>query len=480
MARLNSLNPERVFNYFEQICAIPRGSENMKAISQYCIDFAKNHSLEAVRDEADNVIIYKPATTGYESSEPIILQGHLDMVCQKTDDCNIDFDKDGLDVYIDGDFVKAKGTSLGADNGIAVAMILAILESSDISHPAIEAVFTTDEEIGMCGAMVLDMKKLNAKRMINLDAEEDDILTVSCAGGSDFRITMPIEFENKKGNRIDISLKGLRGGHSGVEINSNRVNANKLAARFLNHMKNICEFELISINGGDKGNAIPNSCQISLCTDNASSFETAANDCLAVIKAEISDREPQFSYDICISENTDCKAIKSDIKDKLIFGLLIVPNGVCEMSSEIENLVESSQNLGILKTTDSEIILHFTLRSNKQSALNFLEDRMKAFADSLNSEYEASGHYPPWEFNSNSQLQNIYKECFVQEFGTIPKVEAIHAGLECGIFSSAIDGLDCIAMGPSLFDVHTVNERLSITSTEKIYNLLIKILKSCR
>ena len=477
--KLDNISPERVFAYFEQICDIPRGSGDMEKISQFCMDFAKTHNLKAVRDSANNVVIFKDAYKGYEDSEPIILQGHLDMVCQKAEDYDIDFENDGIDIYADGDFVKAKGTTLGADNGIAVAMVLAILESDDIPHPALEVVFTTDEETGMYGAAALDTSILKSKRMINLDAEEDDILTVSCAGGSEIRINVPVTFQSKCGTKIDISLKGLKGGHSGVEIAKGRINADILAARLLNHMKNQCNFELISINGGDKGNAIPNCCNISIVTDNAEDFSSKAVDYLEIIKAEIARRENGYVYEISIGDCGDFKIIEPAAKDKFLSALLIAPNGVMQMSADIENLVETSLNLGILKTTDKNIIMLFTLRSNINSALDSLVDRMVAFADYFGYEYAVYGHYPSWEFKSDSCLQSIYKECYKEMFKTNAKVEAIHAGLECGLFSAKIPGLDCIAMGPSLYDVHTVNERLSISSTEKIYNLLIKILKTC-
>lgn len=477
MSELSSLKPERVFKYFEEIAHIPHGSENMTAIANYCVDFAEKHSLKVIKDEANNVVIYKSATAGYENTEPVILQGHLDMVCQKDESTEIDFMKDGLELFVDGDFVKAKGTTLGADNGIAVAMILAILESDTIPHPPIEAVFTTDEEIGMVGALALDMSLLKGKRMINLDAEEDDTLTVSCAGGSDFRMIVPVKRKTVRGSKVIITLKGLLGGHSGVEIDKNRVNADILAGRFLNYMKSVCEFQIISIDGGDKGNAIPNNCTMILCTATPDIFMSSAIDYLDVIHGEISDREPDFIDNICVCEESEYDVIESEIKDKLIFTLLCVPDGIAQMSAEIKGLVESSSNLGILKTEEDKIILHFTLRSNKKSALQFLEDRLSAFSSCISCETECSGHYPPWEFKENSELQKLFKECYIEQYGSEPKIEAIHAGLECGVFASGIEGLDCIAMGPQLFDVHTVKERLSISSLENTFNLLLEILK---
>ncbi len=480
MSGLKGLEPQRVFHYFEQLSAIPRGSENMNEISLYCLEFAKKHSLKAVRDSSNNVIIYKEASVGYENSDTVILQGHLDMVCQAEEGYDIDFLKDGLDIYAEGDFVKARGTSLGADNGIAVAIILSILESDSLAHPPIEAVFTTDEEIGMFGAFGLDMSVLKGRRMINLDSEEDDTITVSCAGGSDFRVTVPYKRETVGGTEITVTLKGLKGGHSGVEINAGRVNANILAGRLLNYLNKKVDFSIIAINGGDKGNAITLANKIAVCTDNAEEFKNIAEGYLEIIKGEIAEREPDFTYDISIGENGEHSAIVNSVKDNLIFALSCVPNGVIEMSAEIVGLVETSLNLGILSTQEDKIILHHTLRSNKKSAMQYLEDRMAALYSAIPCTVENFGHYPPWEYNPNSTLRELYREVYKNQIGKEPKIEAIHAGLECGIFASAIEGLDCIAIGPSIYDVHTSNEKLSISSTERIYNLITELLEKSK
>lgn len=480
MAKLNSINPSNVFKYFEEICNIPHGSGNMDAISKYCVKFAENHSLKFIRDDANNVIIFKPATAGYENSEPVILQGHLDMVCQKTEDSNIDFMNDGLNLYIDGDFVKAKNTTLGADNGIAVAMILAVLESDSLSHPEIQAVFTTDEEIGMIGAGKLDTGILTAKKMINLDAEEDDTVTVSCAGGSDFKAVISLNRVKKSGTKVTVTLKGLQGGHSGMEIDKGRVNADVLAGRFLNHIFAISEFDIIAINGGDKGNAIPNLCKIELCVNNADTFTKNAEMYLDILKKEMAEREKSFSPIIEIGEKAEYDILHPEIRDNIIFTLLCLPNGIVEMSAEIKGLVETSLNLGMLNTESDKMTLLFTLRSNKKSALRFLEEKLKTFFGAVPCKIYTSGHYPPWEFKENSKLQALYKEVYKKHCGFEPKVEAIHAGLECGIFTSAIIGLDCIAVGPALYDVHTVNEKLCISSVEKIYNVLISLLENCK
>ncbi len=472
--------PTRVFRYFEEICAIPHGSGNMKAIADYCVAFAEQRGLRVVRDHADNVVIFKPATPGYEQAEPIILQGHLDMVCQKEAGSSFDFMKDGLELYVDGDFVKAKGTTLGADNGIAVAMVLAVLDSDTIPHPPLEAVFTTDEEIGMIGAGKLDMSILKGRRMINLDAEEDDTLTVSCAGGSDLQMTVVGVREPRVGTEVTVTLRGLKGGHSGVEIHKGRVNADVLAGRFLNRMLRDHPLSVLSIDGGDKANAIPNRCVMRLCVKDAVAFCREAREYLTLVKAEIASREPTFSFMVTEGESGTLDGFDEATTAKLMRALVCAPNSVMEMSADIDGLVETSLNLGVLQTNGNEVLLHFALRSNKQSGLEFLEERMIAFAEAFGCAPTVFGHYPPWEFKTDSVLQDMYKQCYKAQHGVEPKVEAIHAGLECGLFASRIEGLDCIAIGPSLADVHTVNERLSVSSTARTYRLLKKLLKNCR
>lgn len=480
MCRESSVKLDRVLKYFREIAAIPHGSENMDAISDYCLRFAKAHSFEAIRDSNNNVIIRKPATNGYENVAPVILQGHLDMVCVKEENTEKDFLKEGVEIYYDGDFIKAKGTSLGADNGIAVAMILAILESEEFSHPSIEAVFTTDEEIGMLGASALDMSLLKGKKMINLDAEEDDTVTVSCAGGSNFKMVIPTNRKRVRGYKTTVVLSGLAGGHSGIEIDKNRVNADILAGRFLNCLKNECDFDIIFVKGGDKRNVIPDTCTVSLCVQNTLCFKTAVENILGVIKGEISSREPVFFFKTEVFEENEYSVLSDRAKEDLIFTLTCVHDGVAQMSSQIDGLVESSSNLGVLKTEENEVVLFFMLRSNKDSALRFLEEKMASFSSRVACQTECSGHYPPWEYKENSELRELFTECYKEQYGIEPKAEAIHAGLECGVFSAGISGLDCIAMGPSIYDVHTVKEKLSVSSLENTYKLLLEILKRLR
>ncbi len=480
MTEIKNLEPKRVFKYFEEISQVPRGSGNMNAIAEYCVDFAKKHSLKYIRDAANNVIIYKNATKGFENAPSVILQGHLDMVCQKESGYDIDFESQGLKIYADGDFLKAEGTTLGGDNGIAVAMVLAILESDVIPHPAIEAVFTTDEEIGMLGAVALDMKNLSSKVMINIDSEDQDIVTVSCAGGLRFSAEIPFNRQTKCGTAIKIVLKGLKGGHSGVEIDKGRVNADILAGRVLNHLKHLTYFEIISINGGDKDNAITPTCEILLLSENGDSLIGYAESYLKTVKAEISAREPDFCFEITTAPKAEHGVIDKETAEKLIYFLTLTPNGVIDMSAEINGLVETSLNLGILQTNENTAEMHYALRSNKKTSLEFLSEKMKSFFEIFGIKTNVSGAYPPWEFNPNSKLQTVYTSAFKEQFGYEPKIEAIHAGLECGVFSDAIDGIDCISIGPQMYDIHTVNERLSITSVEKIYNLLLNVLSKLK
>lgn len=480
MSKLNGIEPERVLYYFEEICNIPHGSANTEKISEYCVEFAKKHNLRFVKDDANNVVIYKDGSKGYENSKPLILQGHIDMVCQKTPDSSINFETDGLDIFVDEDYIKAKGTTLGADNGIAVAMTLAILESDKIEHPPIEAVFTSDEEIGMLGALKLDTSVLSGSRMINLDVGCNSEAIISCAGGSDVLIRIPAARKIVCGKKITITLKGLKGGHSGGAINCGRVNANILAGRILSHVKKISEFDILEINGGDKGNVIPSLCEFSLVVPESDKIISSLEDYCEVIKSEISDREENFEMLIQVDNEDNYNVLKENLRDKLIYLLESVPNGVIEMSTKIENLVQTSLNLGVLKTNDDEIIMLHTLRSSKQTALDYLEERMCQIASYNECTVETSGHYPPWEYKDDSQLRGKYIECYEKMFADKPGIYAVHAGLECGVFASKIKDFDCISIGPDMHDIHTVNERLSISGTKTFFEFLLSFIKELK
>lgn len=480
MRKLGGIEPRQMFEYFEDICSVPHGSGDMDAISEYLVKFAEKCGLRAIRDDAQNVIIYKDGTMGRENAEPIILQAHMDMVCQKIPESTIDFKKDGLDIYTDGDFIKARGTTLGADNGIAVAMIMSILTSKDLTHPPIEAVFTTDEEIGMIGAGKLDMSSLRGRRMINLDAEEADFVTVSCAGGSDFKMRIPISRQYVNGTSVTIEVDGLKGGHSGVEIDKGRVNSNILLGRILGFARKNFEIDIIDISGGDKANAIPLYSRAKIVCEDADVLSAKLEEYFEVVKAEIKEREPDCSFKIAVGESGEFDAITSDISDKLIYMLGVTPNGIQTMSAEIDELVETSLNLGILATDGEEIFMQYALRSNKKSALRYLEDKLTAFAEYNSCQFEISGQYAPWEYKDKSPLRELYVKTFCEKTGKCPEVSAIHAGLECAVFSAKINDLDCIAIGPDMTGVHTTGESLSISSAKMIYELLCETLAQCR
>lgn len=479
MGILSGLVPKEVFRYFEEISAVPRGSGYREKIADYCENFAKEKGLFVYRDSANNVVIKKEASKGYENAQPIIIQGHLDMVWQKDADCKKDLENEGIDLFIDGDFISAKGTTLGADNGIAVAMAMAILADDTLLHPKLEVVFTTDEEIGMLGAKELDTNVLSAKRMINVDSEEPGVITVSCAGGTDVTMTVPYNCRTTVGEKVVISLKGLSGGHSGIEIDSGRVNANILAGRILGHLSNKHDFDVALINGGNRANAIANICRIELVVNDSKELVASAKEYIDAIKTEIFAKEENFSAEIEVLEKSEYNVLEKQEKDKLIYALTLAPNGVQEMSAEIENLVETSLNLGILETKENEISMTFALRSSKKTALFALTEKLEIFAKCLGLKAEASGFYPPWEFKRDSDMQELCTRVYEEMTGTKPKIEAIHAGLECAVFAGSIEGLDCISIGPKVMDAHTTSEKLSISSTCEVYDLLINILKNC-
>lgn len=480
MSKLNLTEKSRVLEYFEEICAIPHGSGNTQKIADYCVDFAKSHELEFYRDEANNVIIYKNGTKGYENIAPVILQGHIDMVCQKTPESNINFETDGLDVYVDGDFIRARGTTLGADNGAGVALMLAVLESGDISHPPIEAVFTSDEEIGMIGAGKLDMSKLTAKRMINLDSGNIDKACVSCAGGVEVKITMPIEKNIACGKKISFVISGLKGGHSGGKIDEGRVNSDILAGRILSYAKKIADIDLLEINGGTRGNVIPSYCEFSVVLDKSDEFILKMEEYIEELKEELKDREETLDISVHAKEDGNFNVLTKEKRDKIIYLLNSLPNGVIDMNAKMKTQVETSLNLGILKTDDDEISMLFTLRSNKAKLLSNLQEKMFYLAEYNGCSAEASGYYPPWEYVENSELQQLYMNSYEEMYKEKPSVYVTHAGLECGMFSSKIKGLDCISISPGNIGVHTVEERLSISSTKTFFEFLKYFLSNCK
>lgn len=479
MDMLKGLQPEKVFYYFEEICNIPHGSTNLDGISSYLEQFAKEHGLFHVRDKSNNVIMVKEATKGYEDVDPVILQGHMDMVAVKKADCDIDMTKDPLRLKVEGDFIYAEGTSLGGDDGIAVAYILAIMDSEEIEHPRIEAVITTDEEIGMEGATAIDLSMLKAKRMLNIDSEEEGILLTSCAGGARVDCSIPITREVKDGAYYQIKIEGLLGGHSGTEINKERGNAIKLMARTLHMILKEIPIQIAQLAGGEKDNAIPREAQaiVLVSAEQENRFVQILQEMETVIKNENLTKEPDFAIKFEKIENTHKKILNQESTKRIIDFLMILPNGVMAMSADIASLVETSLNVGILKLEEDRMIASSAVRSSIESAKKHIIDQVTIATELVGGKISVQGEYPGWQFNPDSKLRadmiEIYKEMFQEE----PKVEALHAGLECGIMISKIPGLDCVSFGPNIYDIHTTEEKLSISSTERMWRYILEILK---
>lgn len=477
MGILSGCEPKEALEFFEELCAIPHGSGNTKAISDYCVKFANDRGLTVIQDEINNIIITKEATKGYENKDTIILQGHLDMVCVKTPESDFDFQTDGLMLEYDGQWLSAKNTSLGGDDGIAIAMILAILNSSTIQHPPIEAIFTIDEEIGLVGAQAIDLAMLKGKKLINIDSEDDTQILTSCAGGLSINTNIPISYHKTSGLLYEIKIHGLLGGHSGAEIHKQRGNANVLMGRVLNSLGD--KIQLINIYGGTAHNVIPrlSSAEILINADYEDVFLTS----LAQIESEIQDEyaiaDSGFQISTTRSNEVERQVLDSIGTLSVINALINLPNGIQTMSTSIEGLVETSANLAVCHMSDHSFHIEFSLRSSKETAKHYLADRIISMIRFMGGNSEIIGEYPAWEYKEESQLRESVVKVYTKIFDKEPIVAAIHAGLECGLFSKKIPGIDCISIGPNLEDIHSVNERMEIASVEKIWKLLIGVLE---
>ncbi len=477
MTKLAGLEPASVFHYFEEICAIPHGSRNTKMISDYLVDFAKAHDLRYIQDDANNVILFGGGTCGMEDHAPVILQGHMDMVCEKDADCSIDMDKEGLDIGHDNFAVYAKGTTLGGDDGIAVAYALALLADTTIPHPPLEVIITVDEEIGMLGADVIDLSMLKGRTLINLDSEDEGVFTVSCAGGARATISMPVERRVVYGPCIRLSVSGLQGGHSGVEIHKNRANANKVMGEFMSRIQKLMPLCLTSFSGGSKDNAIPRSSQATMVAMgiHLERINAIAEELEKEIKVQYD--EPEASIQAFDVDALGGNSLTTESTAKVINLLCAIPNGVLAMSKDIDGLVQTSLNWGVVKLGE-----RFTVTSSVRSSVNQekeeLLNNLRKMAEFYDASYSQMGDYPAWEFKKASVLRDtmvrIYREMFSKE----PEVLAIHAGLECGILGEKLPGLDCVSIGPQMHNIHTSRETLEIASTERTWKFLLEVLKS--
>ncbi len=478
---LENLQPQEVFTFFEKLCSIPHGSYNLQQISDYLVSFAKERNLEVTQDKELNVIIKAPGTAGYEDKEPVILQGHMDMVAVKDDSADIDMKTEGLKVTRDGEYVFAEGTSLGGDDGIAVAYCLALLDSKTIPHPPLEVVITTNEETGMEGAAAIDLSGLKGKKMINIDNEVEGQFITSCAGGarvySKLPVTRDVTFAGAK--VLSVKVEGLFGGHSGEMIKCGRGNANIILARTLLEAGDKVNINLISIDGGSADNAIPSSAaaQIVIGNRDLETFKECVSATEAAIKGELEVKDPGLKITVSEVESSFDKAITADDTKKVLTMICTMPDGVQAMSSAVEGLVETSLNLGIVVTKEAEITLEQSVRSSVESSKDYLIRKLKNIASLFGAGVEISGKYPGWKFRQTSELRDHMVAVYRDMYGKEPRIEAIHAGLECGILSDKIKDLDCISIGPDMEDIHSPKERLSVKSTANVWEYLKAVLK---
>lgn len=482
MSVLDNLEPKKVFHYFEEICNIPHGSRNTKQISDYLVQFAKDHDLEYYQDELNNVIMIKEASSGYENAEPVIIQGHMDMVCEKEKGCDIDFDKEGLRLYIEDGFVKAKDTTLGGDDGIAVAYALAILDSEEIEHPRLEVVITVDEEIGMLGAYDIDLSMLKGHQMLNLDSDEEGHFLTSCAGGMSLIAQIPVVRTKQTGCKLSLTITGLEGGHSGSEIHKEHGNADILMGRLLKAIMDETPFGIVTLEGGLKDNAIPRecNCEILIPEESKSIVSKLVSDLDLTLKKEYAASDANVEVLMKDEGTFEEQILDYSSVHKMVLFLRTIPNGVQHMSMIMPGLVETSLNLGIMNLKENALDTVISIRSSVSSRKEDLKDQVTQIVEMLGGEVTIEGDYPAWEYKAESKMRETIAQIYKEQYGEEAIFEAIHAGLECGIFSDKIKDLDCVSFGPMNLDIHTPKERLNISSTERVWNLIIEYLKRAK
>ena len=476
-----SLSPERVFYHFEQISRIPRPSGQETAIAAHLIAFAKEHDLEWHRDSANNVIIIKAASAGREQEEPLILQGHMDMVCEKEADCPKDMEKEGPDLILEGDWLRADGTTLGADDGIAAAISLALLEDDTLSHPRLEFVCTTEEETGMSGAHGLDPSPLKGRLLLNIDSEEEGIITAGCAGGETLLLRFPLQRETASSlSSVRIILSGLTGGHSGNAAGYGRANADVLMTRILRTLFLSHEVRLVSLSGGSKHNAIPRDCTAVIVTDDTAAAEAETARLEALLQTEYAVTDPGLK--LCAETlppdaSAGAEPLTLSCTRALIALLSAIPDGMQHMDQHLEGLVETSLNLGILNTEKNELHAEYLVRSSLESRLNEMLQLFRFQAEQAGAELVCPDRYPAWQFVPDSAFRSKLIRIFKELYGKEPVVETIHAGLECGLLSEKIPGLDAVSIGPDTEDIHTPQERLSVSSVQRTYDFIRRIIE---
>lgn len=482
MAVLEGLEPERVFYYFEEISKIPRGSYHEKAISDYLVEFAKRRDLTVYQDDLYNVVMLVPASEGYEKEEPIILQGHMDMVCEKKEGTDINMEQDGITLMHDDRYIYAKDTTLGGDDGIAVAYMLAIAENDDIPHPPLEMIITVSEEVGMEGANSIDLSMLKGHRMLNLDSEEEGIFLSSCAGGLSTHSKIPVSFQMSEPLKwYELSVSGLLGGHSGCEIHKGRANANRLLGRVLFELEKEITFYVAGMEGGRKDNVIPFSAVALIGMEDleAARAEAVIGRMRETVRAEYGKADPDIEItirEVDITLKSRMVAEKPCLAN-IITLLMTLPEGVQDMSMSVPGLVETSLNLGIMKLSEDHLFLQHAIRSSVTTRKHYVADQVERLVTELGGSVERKGEYPAWEYRKESVVRSRLIALYEKMYGKTPVVEGIHAGLECGLLAGKIKELDCVAMGPDILDIHTTAERLDIASAKRVYEFLLEYLK---
>ncbi|MCR4695415.1 MAG: aminoacyl-histidine dipeptidase [Pseudobutyrivibrio sp.] len=478
MSVLSGCKPERVFHFFEEICQIPHPSYHEEKISAYLVDFAKAHGLEYYQDDLYNVIMIKEASAGYENAAPIILQGHMDMVAEQDSDCTKDMMTEGLDLEVVDGFLTAKGTTLGGDDGIAVAMALALLEDEDLKHPRLEVIITVSEEVGMEGAAGIDVSMLKGRKLLNLDSEEEGTFLAGCAGGCRMDVTYSYAKETVSGNLFALDVKECEGGHSGTEINKGRANATFVIARLLAQGLKAGEICLVEFVGGKKDNAIPRATSVKFVADKAVIDEIKKE--AEEIKSEFAVTDPAMVIALTDMGQSTLDGVGAKDSRRMVQLLSSMPNGVQAMSQDIEGLVETSLNLGVLNLTEDVFTFSSALRSSVDSAKEALMRKVEMVAEAFGCQVEIRGQYPAWEYNRESEFRDTMVQIYKDITGVEPKVETLHAGVECGLLGAKLPGLDAVSIGPDMCDVHTPKEKLSIASTERTYDLVRRVIESAK
>ena len=476
-------DPEKVLGFFEAISAIPHGSYHIDQLSDYLVAFAGERGLECIQDDEKNVIIKKPAQGGAASAAPLMLQGHIDMVLEKNAGVEIDMEKEPIRLIREGDILRADGTTLGADDGIAVAMMMAALDDKSMVHPPLECVFTTNEEVGMDGMAALDASVLQARKLINLDSEDEGVFTVGCAGGAHMEITLPIDRKMRHGMALLLKISGLKGGHSGMSIHLGRANADYLMTRVLMRLSRKADLYIDYIRGGSKDNAIPRECEALVLLDkdiDQEKVEQFVKHVFDDIRGEYKFTDPDIALELSWEDHSKAYlevVTKKDTK-KILRMLTLMPNGLIESDPNIKDMPQTSLSLGILDTKTDDLKATLLIRSSINSQKRYLVDKVKCVASVFDAEAKVSGEYPAWEYAVSSPLRDTMAAAYEKRFGKAPEITITHGGLECGLLSDKIKGLDCISIGPDMKDIHTPDEHISISSIRRTWDFLADVLEA--